>query len=140
MKIQWSVTITNNLNSFFLPNNALILFILKYENWCKQWMKGKDVFSLTFFIWICLECIYYIWKYGEIIHRIYLNNFFIKDGILYDTTDGCSKQYRCANVMWILFVLEFSYKVIIYRCINAPGNGINKIYVINRSYNTFFYM
>ena len=48
--------------------------------------------------------------------------------------DGCSKQYRCANEMWILSVLEFTYRVTIYRRINAPGYGRIKIYGINGYY------
>ena len=38
----------------------------------------------------------------KFIHWIYENNLFIKDGIIYDTTDGCNKQYRCENSMWLL--------------------------------------
>ena len=33
--------------------------------------------------------------------------------------------------MWILFVLEFTYRVIIYICIHAPGHLRSKIYDIN---------
>ena len=32
---------------------------------------------------------------------IYENNLFIKDGIIYDTTYGCIKQYRCENEMYL---------------------------------------
>ena len=39
--------------------------------------------------------------------------FFVKGGKLYDTTDGCGKQYICANVLWLLSVLAFIYRVII---------------------------
>ena len=35
------------------------------------------------------------------IQWMYDNKFVIKDGIIYDTTDGCSKKYRCENAMWI---------------------------------------
>ena len=53
------------------------------------------------------------------------------DGIIYDTTDGCSKQYRYENAMWLLYVLEFTHRVIIYRYINAPGHSIRKMFTIN---------
>ena len=43
----------------------------------------------------------------KFIQWMYENNLFIKDGIIYDTTYGCSKQYRCENKMRILSVLEF---------------------------------
>ena len=46
------------------------------------------------------------------IHWMY-EDFFINYGIIYDTTDGCSKQYRCSNALWLLSVLEFTYRVII---------------------------
>ena len=57
--------------------------------------------------------------------------FFIKYGIIYDTADGCRKQYQCANAMWIWSVLAFKYTVIIYIWINAPGHGRRRIYSIN---------
>ena len=44
----------------------------------------------------------------KIIHWMYEENMFIKDGIVCDTTDGCSKQYRCENLLWILSVLSFT--------------------------------
>ena len=68
---------------------------------------------------------------------MYDNNLFIKDGIIYYTTDGFSKQYRCSNAMWLLYALEFSYKVIIYTCNNAPGRGRSKIHDINLHSNTY---
>ena len=70
------------------------------------------------------------------IHWMYENIFFIKGGIIYDTTYGCRKQYRYANITWILFVLVFTYRVIIDRCINDPGNGRRKIDGINGSDKT----
>ena len=68
---------------------------------------------------------------------MYENNLFIKGGIIYDTTDVCSKQYICKNVMCLLYALTFTYKVIIYRCINAPGHIRTKIDSINGSNNTY---
>ena len=62
---------------------------------------------------------------------------FIKDGIIYDTTYGCRKQYICENNMWLLSVLVFTYRVTIYRCINYPGYGIRKLYGINGSENSY---
>ena len=58
----------------------------------------------------------------EFIHSMYKNKLLIKDGIIYDTTDGCIKQYRFANTIWLLSVLEFTYIVLIYRCIDDPGS------------------
>ena len=64
------------------------------------------------------------------IHQIYYNNFLIKDGIIYDTINGFSKQYRCANQICILSVLAFKNKLIIDICINAPGRGLKYINMV----------
>ena len=39
--------------------------------------------------------------------------------------------------MWILYVLVFTYRLIIDKCINAPGNGIFKIDGIDGSNKTY---
>ena len=64
---------------------------------------------------------------------MYEENLFIKDGIMYDTTDGCSKQYRFENQMCLLSVLAFTYIVTIDKFINSPDDGKIKIYGINGS-------
>ena len=50
---------------------------------------------------------------------------------IYDTTDGCSKQYRCANAMYLLSKLSMMYQIYIDRCVCAPGHGRSKIDGIN---------
>ena len=67
------------------------------------------------------------------IHWMHEDNLFTKDGIMYDTTYECIKQYSCKNELWILSMLVFTYRVIIYRYINAPGDGRRKIDGINES-------
>ena len=47
------------------------------------------------------------------IHWMYENNVFKKDIIIYDTTDGYRKQYICADTIWLLSLLEFTYTVIV---------------------------
>ena len=74
----------------------------------------------------------------KFIHWIYENNLFIKYGIIYYTTYGCIKQYMCANEMWILSVLAFTYRVIIDIFVNSPGRGRRNIYSINGSNKTHF--
>ena len=69
----------------------------------------------------------------KFIHWMYKENVSIKYGIIYDTTDVYTKQYRCENALWILSVLSFTYRVIIDRCINYPGCGRIKLDVINVS-------
>ena len=71
------------------------------------------------------------------IHWMYDNNLFIKDGIIYDTTDVCNKQYICSDAMRILSELVFIYRVIIDICINIPVRGRNKIYGTNGADNTY---
>ena len=51
---------------------------------------------------------------NNFIHLMYENNLFIKDGILYDNKDGCSKQCICENSMRLLSVFAFTSIVIIY--------------------------
>ena len=58
---------------------------------------------------------------------MYDNKFSIKYGIIYDTTYGYGKRYRCANPMLLLSILEFTQILIIDRCINAPDHGRIKI-------------
>ena len=62
---------------------------------------------------------------------------FIKYGIIYDTTDGFSKKYRCTNAMWILSALAFTHRVIRDRCVNYPGHGRIKIDGINGADKTY---
>ena len=73
----------------------------------------------------------------KFIHWIYDNNFSIKYDIIYDTTNGCSKQYRCANATWRLYVFVFTYRVVIDTRINATGYVRRKIDDINRADNTY---
>ena len=72
----------------------------------------------------------------KFIHWMYKNKLLIKYGMIYDTIYGCRRQYRRVNSMWLLSVLVFTNRVIIYRCIIAPGHGRSKIYGINRSKKT----
>ena len=64
---------------------------------------------------------------------MYADNFFINDGIIYENTYGCSKQYICENVFWTLLVSGFTYRVVIDRFINVTGQGRSKIDGINGS-------
>ena len=73
---------------------------------------------------------------NKFIHWMYDNNLFIKYGIIYYTTCGCIKQYICVNSMWLLYVLEFTNRVIIDRLINDPSHCRSKIDGINRANKT----
>ena len=56
--------------------------------------------------------------------------------IIYDATDGCRNKYRCANAIWILSVLGFTDRVVIYRCTISSGHGRRKIDDINGYYKS----
>jgi hypothetical protein len=43
--------------------------------------------------------------------------------ILFDETDGCGKQYRCGNALYLLSVLSAQFQIVIDRAIGAPGHG-----------------
>ena len=64
-------------------------------------------------------------------HWMYENNFFITYNIIYDTKDGCKNKNWCANAMWLLSVVEFTYIMIIYIWNNTPGRRISKVDGIN---------
>ena len=43
--------------------------------------------------------------------------------VLLDHTDGCAKQYRCGNALFLLNILSLKYNLLIDRAIGAPGHG-----------------
>ena len=43
----------------------------------------------------------------------YLKNKGVLKYRLYETTDGCSKQYRCGTALWYLSSLSYKHKIII---------------------------
>ena len=71
------------------------------------------------------------------IYWIYENNMFMEDGIIYDHTNGCSKQYRYKNPMCLFSVLKFTYRVIIDICIENTGHRGRKIDSVNGSDNSY---
>ena len=43
--------------------------------------------------------------------------------IIWENTDGCAEQYRCASALYLISVISQTYSLIIDRSISAPGNG-----------------
>ena len=41
---------------------------------------------------------------------------------VWEDTDGCAKQYRCALDIYLMTVLSYSYGIIMDCSINAPGH------------------
>ena len=42
---------------------------------------------------------------------------------IWENTDGCAKQYRCASALYLISVMSQTYSIIIDRGISAPGHG-----------------
>ena len=57
------------------------------------------------------------------------HSYFKDDSARYEL----SKQYICANKMWLLSILAFTSRLIIDRWVNHPGHGRIKRYGINGS-------
>jgi hypothetical protein len=56
----------------------------------------------------------------------------IREGsTILDHTNGCSKQYRSATVLYCLSLLTASYGIIINRAIGAPGRGKDEVDGLN---------
>jgi hypothetical protein len=43
--------------------------------------------------------------------------------IMFDHTDGCAKQYRCALALFLLSLLAQVHNIVIDRAVGAPGHG-----------------
>ena len=50
---------------------------------------------------------------------------------LWESTDGCAKQYRCATAIYLLSTLCARFDIVIDRSIDAPGHGKNIIDAMN---------
>ena len=48
---------------------------------------------------------------------------FPKKCVILDHTDGCAKQYRSGNALYLLNVLAMKYNIVIDRAVCAPGHG-----------------
>ena len=45
------------------------------------------------------------------------------ESTMWDHTDGCTKQYRCAKALYLLSCLAAEFDIIIDRLVDAPGHG-----------------
>ena len=50
---------------------------------------------------------------------------------IWKKTNGCSKQYRCASVLYLISDISKCYSVIIDLGISAPGHGKEFVDIIN---------
>jgi len=59
-----------------------------------------------------------------LIEELYKNKTLVENtGTIWEFTDGCAKQYRCAKAVHLLSFLSSLLKVTIDRQIDAPGHG-----------------
>jgi hypothetical protein len=45
------------------------------------------------------------------------------DAVLYEPSDGCAKQYKCATALWVLSHLSHKYRIAINCMVTAPHHG-----------------
>ena len=57
------------------------------------------------------------------VERHGVNGLLPKQCVMLDHTDGCAKQYRSANALYLLNVFSMSHQIIVDRAICAPGHG-----------------
>ena len=50
---------------------------------------------------------------------------------MFDNTDGCAKQYRCATALHLLSMLAVKHNITIDRAVGAPGHGKDLIDGLN---------
>ena len=62
-----------------------------------------------------------------------INNQEISGCAIWESTDGCSKQYRCGSTLYFLSYISFKYKIIIDRMIGTLGHGKDLTDGINSS-------
>ena len=56
---------------------------------------------------------------------------------IWEDTDGCAEQYRCASALYLMSVISQRYSIIIDRGISAPGHGkevVDGLNVVDKNY------
>jgi hypothetical protein len=56
---------------------------------------------------------------------------------VYDNTDGCCSQYRCATGVFLLTLLSSMFKISIDRQVHAPGHGKDEVDGLNATTKRF---
>ena len=59
----------------------------------------------------------------KMMNKLKLNNYDISGYTIWESTDGCFKQYRWCSALYFLSYIIFQYKIIIDRMIGTPGHG-----------------
>ena len=59
---------------------------------------------------------------------------------IWENTDGCAEQYRCASALYLMSVISHTYSLIIDRGISAPGHGKEVVDVLNAVGKRYIYI
>ena len=58
---------------------------------------------------------------------------------IWESTDGCDEQYRCASALYLMSVMSQCYSVIINWGISAPGHGKEVVDGLNAIHKHYIY-
>jgi hypothetical protein len=58
-----------------------------------------------------------------LIEHLKKNGTFLDGHTMFDNTDGCAKQYRCATAICLLSMLATEFNITINQSVGAPGHG-----------------
>ena len=59
---------------------------------------------------------------------------------IWENTDGCAEQYRCASVLYLLSVMSQTYSIIIDCGVSEPGNGKEVVDGLNAVDKRYIYI
>ena len=60
-----------------------------------------------------------------------------KKTTIWENTDGCADQYRCATALYLLSILYNAYNNVIYRGFGTPEHGKYIVYGLNANEKIF---
>ena len=56
---------------------------------------------------------------------------------MWEETDGCAKQYRCATAMYLLSLISVRFNIVIDRAVGAQGHGKDIVDGLNATDEAF---
>ena len=59
---------------------------------------------------------------------------------IWENTDGCDEQYRCASALYLMSVMSQPYSIVIDRGISAPGHGKEMVHGLNAVDKRYIYI
>jgi hypothetical protein len=68
---------------------------------------------------------------SKLIEYLKINRQLVRGAIVYTDTDGCGKQYRCGNSIYLNSLLSSEHGIIIDHAVGAPGHGKDVVDGIN---------